>query len=681
MASLLETIYIATETGLSISRNGGKSYRVRRKEHGLGGDSCRSVSAEDGVVFVATNNGLSISTDAGDSFVNKTTRDGLPSNDCRFVESVKNGIAVVSTDKGAALTRDYGKTFKVFSVENGLLPSNICNDSVIQENGLIAIGTRNGLAISRDFGNTFSFYLESINVVDVWVNYEQNFMYILSDNAVYRTPYTFQGAIAGPYRYGFSASEKLQTITTDEAGIVYVGSDKHLYMSNDKGITFSVMELKLDGDSIYANVRDVKALRYMYLDTAHMGEGEDLEDTTSWGFHSDAFDHDIRYTNGNVTVKFQNKRIDSSWVDFFVRPYEGTVSEYRMTKNNTVHSISLPFPPGDVLQYWFKYEDVESTSPESEVFTFNVPGFKPIISHRVTLPTDGSVKIHFRLGNGVATDVSVTLDGVTKQLVARENSYLIAEFVRSISANSKYSFNFTVDGIAYTSNEYQCEPTSAISFGESVTQLYPNNTSLEINGLSNATSVAITYKRDNNTDVTTYIGKTAEGLFRFEFPSSATFSVIKYTLVVLLNGVEYCSPVKLIESENYSSDFTTDFTFDKFTGIITGSFTPNNFVPDRVRLVYNGVTSDIDIGSGTNYQFEAKLNPGDTYSAQFFYTLYGQEKATDAFSGTYVLPTEEEMLQYYLTNPNFGTPSSDYDVTLNGGTPSSVLENSVNGNV
>ena len=73
-----DTIYAATNGGLSISTNGGTTFT--NYTSGLGSNAVYGVYAIGSTVYAATANGLSVSTDGGATFTNKTTTDGLGSN-------------------------------------------------------------------------------------------------------------------------------------------------------------------------------------------------------------------------------------------------------------------------------------------------------------------------------------------------------------------------------------------------------------------------------------------------------------------------------------------------------------------------------------------------------------------------------------------------------------------------
>lgn len=682
MAEQVQTIFVATESGLSISRNGGKSYRVRRTEHGLGSNFCRSVSSEGQWVFVATTKGLSVSSDSGEHFINKTTLNGLPDNDCKFVQALDDGSAIVMTNKGAAITRNGGDSFIIFNVENERLPSNICNDGIIQHNGFVLIGTRNGVAISRNFGFSFNHYLIGIDIIDASICHELNTIFIVSKTGLYRTPYAFQGSFVGPFNHGLSKFENIQTITTDEAGVVYLGTDKRLYSSIDKGVTFVKMNISENEEDNYVDVRDVKALRNSFLDVIHMGTGEDLEDTSSWAFHSELFNHDIYYNEGLVHIKFQNKKYASSWVDLFVKPYEEDINTTRMTKNDTIHSTSIPLSPGTNIQYWFKYEDSSVESPESEIFNFIIPGFKPRINHRISrLINTNKTRIWFKIDNGVSETASVTLDSMTIPLIENINGWLCADFDNTLSDNSKYSFSFRIDGNMYTSKEYLCKPDISLGYSISEQHVFPENLRIDIAGLNNADSVMITYTKDSNSEIYTYMAKNSENNFFFNFPDSKVFKNIKYTISSVIDGVTYCSNIFSLNSSGVNHVYSFETIIDEFSGNFSAIFTPLNFTPEYVRFNFCKVLSDIYIGSSGSYRFETRLTPDQPYDVQFFFTTFAQEFATEIKTGVYTQPLPAQRLAHYLANSTNGEPGSEFDISLSGGNPDTEFEFTVSGSI
>ena len=85
------SVYAATNSGLSISSDGGTSFTNKTTANGLGSNAVLGVYASGSSVYAATTNtgglsgGLSISTNGGTSFTNYTTANGLGSDTVRGV--------------------------------------------------------------------------------------------------------------------------------------------------------------------------------------------------------------------------------------------------------------------------------------------------------------------------------------------------------------------------------------------------------------------------------------------------------------------------------------------------------------------------------------------------------------------------------------------------------------------
>ena len=93
-----DTIYAATNGGLSISTNGGTTFTNKTVANSLGNNVVRGVYASGSTIYAATYAGLSISTDGGATFTNYTkssTNNGLGSN-------VVNGVYAVGSTIFAA---------------------------------------------------------------------------------------------------------------------------------------------------------------------------------------------------------------------------------------------------------------------------------------------------------------------------------------------------------------------------------------------------------------------------------------------------------------------------------------------------------------------------------------------------------------------------------------------------
>ena len=143
------TIYVGTESGLSISTDGGSSFTNKTTGNGLAGNVVLSVYAVGSTIYVGTDGGgLRISTDGGSSFTNKTTANGLGSNFVLSVYAVGSTIYVGTRDGGLSISTDGGSSFTNKTISNGLGSNSV--GSVYAVGSTIYAGTESGLSISAD---------------------------------------------------------------------------------------------------------------------------------------------------------------------------------------------------------------------------------------------------------------------------------------------------------------------------------------------------------------------------------------------------------------------------------------------------------------------------------------------------------------------------------------------------
>ena len=157
-----DTLYLATNGGLSISTDNGTVFRNRNTTNGLGSDDVNAAAANSSRIFVATNNGLSISTDGGDTFTTKTTTNALGNN-------IVNDVAVVgetvyaATAGGLSVSTDNGDTFT--NITSGL-GSSVVNDVVVVGN-TIYVATAGGVSIGDVSNLTFTNKTTGLGSTDV----------------------------------------------------------------------------------------------------------------------------------------------------------------------------------------------------------------------------------------------------------------------------------------------------------------------------------------------------------------------------------------------------------------------------------------------------------------------------------------------------------------------------------
>jgi len=148
-------IYAATDGGLSISDDGGKTFNNR-----LGGD-VNGVYVRDGIIYAATTtDGLAISTDGGTTWNNRTgANSGLPYAKVNATYVDASGTIYAGTGNGLSISTDGGATFTNRLYRDGC-DWRSCRQvfGVYATGGKIYAATAYGLSISTDGGATFTDY-------------------------------------------------------------------------------------------------------------------------------------------------------------------------------------------------------------------------------------------------------------------------------------------------------------------------------------------------------------------------------------------------------------------------------------------------------------------------------------------------------------------------------------------
>jgi hypothetical protein len=147
------TIYAATQGGLSISTDGGLTFNNKTTINGLGDNAVYDVYAVGSTVYAATFGGLSISTDGGSTFTNKTTANGLGDNRVDALYVVGSTI-YAATNGGLSISTDGGVTFTNKTIANGLGSNYVIGIYVV--GSAIYAATTAGLSISTDGGAIFT---------------------------------------------------------------------------------------------------------------------------------------------------------------------------------------------------------------------------------------------------------------------------------------------------------------------------------------------------------------------------------------------------------------------------------------------------------------------------------------------------------------------------------------------
>ena len=234
-----DTIYAATDGGLSISADNGKSWTNYTTNEGLKGDIVNSVYESGGAIYVASQGGLSISTDNG----NKWSQVDLGYRLAPYVYDVyeSDGIIYAGTNDvsggGLSISTDGENNFSNRSIRNGL-GNNIVPD-VYVSGGVIYAATNGGLSISTDKGSTFQNYttengLASNSVQGVYESDGTIYaatnlgLSISTNNGTSFTTYTTDNGLGGPSVRDVYASD----------GTIYAATNAGLSISTDNGKTF-----------------------------------------------------------------------------------------------------------------------------------------------------------------------------------------------------------------------------------------------------------------------------------------------------------------------------------------------------------------------------------------------------------------------------------------------------------
>lgn len=125
-------IYAVTNKGLSISTDGGTTFKNKNKlNNGLGSDVTLDVHVVGGTIYVSTDGGgLSISTNGGAIFTNKTIGNGLGSDIFFSVHESGGTLYIATFGSGLGISTNGGASFSTRTTANGL-GSNFIKDICI----------------------------------------------------------------------------------------------------------------------------------------------------------------------------------------------------------------------------------------------------------------------------------------------------------------------------------------------------------------------------------------------------------------------------------------------------------------------------------------------------------------------------------------------------------------------
>ena len=150
-----DTVYVATSGGLFVSGDGGATFVPRTAvSNGLANDSVYGVSAVDDTVYAATTGGLSISGNGGQSFVNRNTGNSTIGNDFLYDVYAVDDSVYAATLGGLSISGNGGQSFVNKNTGNSAIGGNSIFGTFALGSAVYA-ATNGGLSISGDGGGTF----------------------------------------------------------------------------------------------------------------------------------------------------------------------------------------------------------------------------------------------------------------------------------------------------------------------------------------------------------------------------------------------------------------------------------------------------------------------------------------------------------------------------------------------
>ncbi|MBK2125097.1 YCF48-related protein, partial [Fangia hongkongensis] len=297
-------IYAATASGLSISKDEGKTWQNKTVADGLLSNDIRAVFVFDNTIYAATASGLSISKDEGKTWQNKTVADGLASNNLTAVY-VSNSDIYAASASGLSISKDGGKTWEKQTAADGLASDNI-NDIYVFSNTIYA-ATSSGLSISKDEGKTWitrtiSNGLPSDNIQNVYVTKG----YIIDgDPSIYVAT---SNGISVSNNEGESWESYLQDkyihAVYVKGAYIYAATESGLYISDDN---YKNWQIKTTTDGLGNNIINQVVLSDDKVYVATIGGLSISKDNAkTWNNHTSSYPfeneiiRDVYYKNGVI---------------------------------------------------------------------------------------------------------------------------------------------------------------------------------------------------------------------------------------------------------------------------------------------------------------------------------------------------------------------------------------------
>lgn len=140
------TIYLASNDGVYISSDYGKTWFISNTNNGLMSRYVQKILKHKGVLYASAQAALSISNDNGKTWQNKTTTDGLGSNFTNEAAFDSEENLYVATSNGLSISKDDGGSFTTINAStDGLLSNDI--QGIVIYNDIAYLATDSGLSI------------------------------------------------------------------------------------------------------------------------------------------------------------------------------------------------------------------------------------------------------------------------------------------------------------------------------------------------------------------------------------------------------------------------------------------------------------------------------------------------------------------------------------------------------
>ena len=252
-----QNVYVGTNSGLSISTDGGVTFTNRTTAAGLGDNTIDGIWASGTTVYAATGSGLSVSTDGGQTFVNNNLGGGM--NAAVKAASQVGQNLYVATVAGLNVSTDGGQSFTLLrsdafggSASDAFIPDVQAVGSTVYVavyylnnfaiSGGIFKSTDSGVSFSATgapSGNWVSVFVDGSNV---YATDSSNQLFVSTDGGATFAQWSLPGvAVSNVWASGVN---------------VYLSTDGGLMSSTDGGQSFTTYTTSdgLGADQVYGGV-------------------------------------------------------------------------------------------------------------------------------------------------------------------------------------------------------------------------------------------------------------------------------------------------------------------------------------------------------------------------------------------------------------------------------------------